>query len=147
VKNIALVPFDGSASAEQVRASARCRYNIAKVIKAHLHQERSGVMMLQHNDVPARVDTADRTPQLTAWLADWPAVRREVEALLEEYERQNLNYDPHWTECVFEMTDSALANLAHRATWLQTRLERPEETFHGVLDPEYFALLAAQQVG
>jgi hypothetical protein len=104
-------------------------------------------MMLQHNDVHARDDMPDRTPQLTAWLADWPAVRHEVETLVEEYQRRNAHYDPQWTESVFEMMDSALANLAHRAAWLQTRLERPEETFKGVLDPEYFALLAAKQVG
>jgi hypothetical protein len=104
-------------------------------------------MMVQHNDVQALPGQPNRTPQLTTWVAEWPSVRREVETLVEEYQRHNAHYDPNWTECVFEMMDSALANLAYRAEWLQTRLERPEETFAGVLDPVYYTLLAAKQIG
>jgi hypothetical protein len=104
-------------------------------------------MMVQHNGVEALSGQPNRTPQLTAWVAEWPSVRREVETLLEEYQRRNGQDDSHWTESVLEMMDSALANLAHRAAWLQTRLERPEEAFAGVLDPKSYAVLAAKQIG
>ena len=72
-------------------------------------------MITRHNGVQAIDGTPDRTPQLTAWLVNWPSVRCEIEALLEEYEGRNAQYDPHWTESVLEMMDSAISNLAHRA--------------------------------
>ena len=82
-------------------------------------------MISQHKGVQTIDGLPDRTPQLTAWLATWPSVRSEVEALLEEYERRNNQYDPHWTEWVFETLDSTISNLDYRATWLKARLESP----------------------
>ena len=83
-------------------------------------------MIAQHKDVRAIDGRLDRTPQLTGWLEAWPGVRHEIEALLEQYERRNGQYEPDWTERVIEQMDETLANLAHRAAWLARQLEQPE---------------------
>ena len=104
-------------------------------------------MISQHNGVPAIDGTLDRTPQLTGWLAHWPRVRCEVEALLKEYERRNEQYDPHWTESIIEMMDGAISNLTHRATWLKARLEQPEREAEGLIEGDSRAFLAERQIG
>jgi hypothetical protein len=103
----------------------------AQPIGAHVHDELS-----------------DRTPLFTAWLASWADVRRELETVLEAYERRHPAYDRGWVEPVFEMMDTTLYNLSYRAQWLKADLDRGEEDEPLAIDDDtFYALLAERQVG
>ena len=88
----------------------------------------------------------DRTPLFSAWYASWADVRRELETLLAEYERRHPTYDPGWMEPVFEMMDTTLYNLSHRAQWLHANLERPEAARSAFDVDAFYAMLADAQV-
>jgi hypothetical protein len=92
-------------------------------------------------------ELSDRTPLFSAWFASWPDVRRELETVLEAYERRHPGYDPGWIEPVFEMMDTTLNNLSYRAQWLKTDLNRGEDEPSAVGDDVFYALLAEEQVG
>src|SRR5262249_24019620 len=64
----------------------------------------------------------DPAPHLTAWLADWPAVRTEIAGLLDTYLRSKPDYDRRRTESVLDALDLALAELAYDAGWLEGKL-------------------------
>ena len=93
-----------------------------------------------HDELP------DRTPLFTAWYASWADVRRELETVLEAYERRHPTYDPGWIEPVFEMMDTTLYNLSHRAQWLQANLDRAEDAPPAIDDDAFYAMLAEAQV-
>jgi cytochrome b len=88
----------------------------------------------------------DRTPLFTAWYASWADVRRELETVLEAYERRHPTYDPGWIEPVFAMMDTTLYNLSHRAQWLHANLDRAEDAPPIAADDAFYAMLADAQV-
>ena len=88
----------------------------------------------------------DRTPLFGAWIASWPDVRRELETVLEAYERHHPTYDPGWVEPVFEMMDTTLHNLSHRAQWLHANLDRAAVAPPPIDDDAFYAMLAEAQV-
>jgi hypothetical protein len=65
----------------------------------------------------------DPAPHVTAWLADWPAARNEIEQLLDVYLRSKPDYDRRRTESVLEALDRALAELAYDTGWLEGKLD------------------------
>lgn len=91
-------------------------------------------------------ELSDRTPLFTAWVAGWADVRRELETVLEAHERRHPAYDRGWVEPVFEMMDTTLNNLSHRAQWLKTQLDRSEEEPLAIDDDTFYAMLAEAQI-
>ena len=89
---------------------------------------------------------SDSTPQFSAWVASWPIVRRELETMLEAYERSHPAYNPGWVEPMFEMMDTTLYNLSFRAEWFQTHLDRSEVAIPAADDDQFYAMLAEAQV-
>jgi hypothetical protein len=78
-------------------------------------------MIGQFNN-PSTPRIADPAPHLTAWLADWPEARGEIEQLLDTYLQRKPDYDRRRTEGVLEALDRALAELAYDAGWLEGKL-------------------------
>jgi hypothetical protein len=78
-------------------------------------------MIGQFNN-PSAPRIADPAPHLTAWLADWPEARSEIEQLLDTYLQRKPDYDRRRTEGVLEALDRALAELAYDAGWLEGKL-------------------------
>jgi hypothetical protein len=104
-------------------------------------------MAAQPNGAHLHDQQPDRTPLFTAWYASWADVRRELETVVEAYERRHPSYDPGWLEPVFEMMDTTLFNLSHRAQWLQANLDRAEEDAAPIVDDDtFYAMLAEAQV-
>lgn len=103
--------------------------------------------MAQSKGAHAYDESVDPTPLFTAWFANWPDVRRELETLLAAYEQRHPAYDPGWTEPVFEMMDSTLSNLSYRAQWLKTNLDRQVEDPAAESDNTQYTLLAEGPVG
>jgi hypothetical protein len=104
-------------------------------------------MAAQPNGAHLHDELPDRTPLFTTWLAGWADVRRELEIMIEAYERRHPTYDPGWIEPVFEMMDSTLYNLSHRAQWLKAGLDRGDDESLVVDDDAFYAMLAEEQVG
>jgi hypothetical protein len=75
---------------------------------------------------PAAMRAPTPDAQLDTWLATWPAVRADLEALLAAYRLVRPDYDPHWTEWVIAEMDDAVSNLGHRAAWLRTHIAQEE---------------------
>jgi cytochrome b len=104
-------------------------------------------MTAQPKDAHMPDELPNRTPLFTAWVASWADVRRELEAVLEAYERRHPAYDPGWIEPVFEMMDTTLYNLSYRAQWLKADLDRGEDAPPAIDDDAFYTLLAEAQVG
>jgi hypothetical protein len=104
-------------------------------------------MAAQPNGAHLHDKLSDRTPLFTAWVASWADVRRELATVLEAYERRHPAYDPGWIEPVFDMMDTTIYNLSHRAQWLQADLDRAEDEFPAADDDAFYAMLAEEQVG
>ena len=64
---------------------------------------------------------------LSAWLAAWPSVREEFEALSKEHKRCYPGFHPQWTMSALESVDVSLRDLAHRVAWLEGRLAALED--------------------
>ncbi len=79
--------------------------------------------MTAQSNIPPVLHATDLAPHLTAWLADWPVARGEIEKLLDAYLRSKPDYDRRRTEGVLEALDRALAELAYDAGWLEGKLE------------------------
>ena len=65
--------------------------------------------------------------ELAAWIAAWPAVRGEFEALIEAHERICPEFHPQWTRNIIEALDTNLHDLAHRTLWLKEHLALLED--------------------
>lgn len=103
-------------------------------------------MTAQPNGAHVYDKLPDRTPLFTAWFASWAAVRDELETVLEAYQRRHPTYDPGWIDPVFEMMDTTLFNLYHRAQCLQADLDRGDAESPAVDDDVFYAMLADAQV-
>jgi hypothetical protein len=64
---------------------------------------------------------------LAAWIAAWPAVRGEFEALIEAHERIRPDFHPQWTRGIIEALDTNLHELAHRTLWLEEHLAQRKD--------------------
>ena len=103
-------------------------------------------MAAQSNGAHLPDELPERTPLFNAWYASWADVRRELETVLEAYERRHPTYDPGWIEPVFEMMDTTLYNLSHRAQWLQANLDHSDDAPPAIDDDAFYAMLAEAQV-
>jgi hypothetical protein len=67
------------------------------------------------------VDTS--APDIGDWIAAWPAVRRDLEALIDAYEQRRPGFHRQWTINVLDAVEDSLRDLEHRAAWLRAHLE------------------------
>jgi hypothetical protein len=104
-------------------------------------------MAAQPNGAHAHDELSDGSPLFTEWFAGWADVRRELEMVLQAYERRHPSYDRGWIEPVFEMMDSTIYNLSYRAQWLKANLDRAEDEPSVDHDDTFYATLAEAQVG
>ena len=104
-------------------------------------------MAAQSTGVPMPAESSQGEPLFNAWFASWPDVRRELEAVLQAYERRHPSYDRGWIEPVFEMMDTTVYNLSYRVHWLRANVDRGEDMLPADDDDAFYAALAAEQVG
>jgi hypothetical protein len=65
--------------------------------------------------------------ELTDWIAAWPTVRSEFEALIAAHARVRPDFHPQWTSSLIEALDTRLHELAHRTIWLKEQVVQLEE--------------------
>jgi hypothetical protein len=104
-------------------------------------------MAAQPNGAHLHDQPSDRSPRFITWFASWPEVRRELEAVLQAYERRYPSYDRGWIEPLFEMMDTTIYNLSYRARWLQANLDLGADEASAADDHAFYAALAEEQVG
>lgn len=80
-------------------------------------------MLKQTEETDACVSSVDDArADIDAWMAAWPAVRRQVQAIINEYARWHPAYDRNYADWIVDEIDSVLRNLEHRVTWLEERM-------------------------
>jgi hypothetical protein len=84
------------------------------------------MMTLQEQLKPLRAGTSP-TIDLATWIAAWPTVRSQFEALIDEQEQLYPHFHRQWTMSVLETLDESTHELAHRSVWLKEHLASLEE--------------------
>jgi hypothetical protein len=84
------------------------------------------MMTLQERLKPLRAGTSP-TIDLATWIAAWPTVRSQFEALIDQHEQLYPHFHRQWTMGVLETLDESMHELAHRSVWLKEHLSSLEE--------------------
>ena len=79
-------------------------------------------MMTQQERYEAGLETPLLMSDLAAWIAAWPVMRHDFEALLEAYEQACPEFDGKWMLGALEEFDANMRQLSHRTSWLMRQI-------------------------